>query len=266
MKIDRVILSSDDNILYYPFWNPISKIYKENFGITPTLIWIGDEKTLKERGLSEKYGDIVIQQAHMDYQIPWQTTWALFYSTKYFLEDTCIIMGIDQIPLSNLFLVELIKTIDENDYVMMIDDAYKPTSYWREVGGTSPSSYHIAKGKIFEQVYEFEKYFEEEIIKVYKTNDAFWSTGDDKWGIDESYSCKKLRQYEKNGGKITALSKFKLLERTRILTNSERTHETYYDSDLLKAGNYSEAHICRPYHQHKNYIDTLFSKIPKFND
>ncbi len=263
MKIDRVILSSDNNELYYPFWNPISKIYKENFDITPTLIWIGDEKTLKEKGLSEKYGDIVVQQAHPEYQIPWQTTWALFHSTKYFLEDTCIIMGIDQVPLSDLFLVELIKNIDEDHYVMMIDDAYRPTSYWKEVGGASPSSYHIAKGKIFNQVYEFENYFEEEIIKVYKTKDAFWSNGDDKWGIDESYSCKKLRQYEKSGGRVHPLSKWRLLQKTRV--DCHRTHEAYYDSDLLKAGNYSEAHLCRPYHQHKDYIDTLFSKIPKFN-
>ena len=43
MKIDRVLLASNDNINYYPFWNPLSKVYKENFNITPTLIWLGNE-------------------------------------------------------------------------------------------------------------------------------------------------------------------------------------------------------------------------------
>ena len=44
MKIDRVILTSNNNENYYHFWNIVSKIYKINFNITPTLIWFGNEE------------------------------------------------------------------------------------------------------------------------------------------------------------------------------------------------------------------------------
>ena len=43
MKIDRVLLASNNNKLYYEFWNHASKVYHEKFGLKPTLIWVGTE-------------------------------------------------------------------------------------------------------------------------------------------------------------------------------------------------------------------------------
>jgi hypothetical protein len=43
MKIDRVILVSDNNPLYYEFWTDLSFTYKEKFGIKPTLIFFGEK-------------------------------------------------------------------------------------------------------------------------------------------------------------------------------------------------------------------------------
>ena len=47
MKVDRVILVSDNNSLYYSFWDNLSKTYKEKFNINPTLIFFGTKKELK---------------------------------------------------------------------------------------------------------------------------------------------------------------------------------------------------------------------------
>jgi len=44
MKIDRVILSVDNNPTYRVFWNIVSKIWKEKFNINPTLFFHGTEK------------------------------------------------------------------------------------------------------------------------------------------------------------------------------------------------------------------------------
>lgn len=264
MKINKVILSSNDNELYYPFWNHVSKIYKVNFGIDPVLVWVDQKEKIKNKNISEEYGQVIFEPPNLKYQIPWQTTWALFYATKYFSEDTCLIMGIDQVPLSDLFLFNLIKNLEDDTYAMLIDDAYLPNSHWRNPGGSSPSSYHVAKGNIFNKIYNFENSFEDEIHKVYQTKDAYWSVGEDKWGIDESYSCKQLRNYLNLGGNISALSQFKLLSARRLNTNNARIVEPNYNQDLLTNGYYSEAHLCRPYHQHKIYIDTLLSNISVF--
>lgn len=269
MKIDRVILSSNDNINYYPFWNPLSKVYKENFNITPTLIWFGEEEDIERLGLSREYGEIIVQKPHPTYNIGWQTTWGLFYFTKYFLEETITIMGIDQVPLSDIFLKKMIEDCDDDEYVMLIDDAYQPI-YWENPNGTSPSAYHVAKGKTFEKVYSFEDDFLKEVEKVYSTpierdynpSDAYWASGEDKWGIDESYTSKMLRAYKGIGGNINAFSKFHLLKERRI--ECYRTVETPYDDNLLSSGYYSESHLCRPYTNHVNYINRMFSLIPKY--
>ena len=54
MKIQKVIFSSSEE--YSDFWEPISKIFNENLGIEPVLIYFGENK------LSEKYGKVYYQK------------------------------------------------------------------------------------------------------------------------------------------------------------------------------------------------------------
>lgn len=259
MKIDRVILTSNNNPNYYHFWNIVSKIYKNNFNIIPTLIWFGEEEEFEKLNLEKSHGEIIFQKPHPEYHVGWQTTWALFYFTKFFKDEVCLTMGIDQIPLSTKFIRDLIEQIEDDKYVTLIDDAYH--THWTLQNGVSPSAYHIGKGKIFDEIYKFENTFYNEVEKVYLSKDAFWSTGEDKWGIDESYSSKKMRQYEKIKD-IVSLSKFGLLRDRRI--DCHRNLEPIYDIELLEKGFYSEIHLCRPYTNHKEYIDKLVNQIPKF--
>jgi hypothetical protein len=271
MKIDRVMLSSNENINYYPFWNVLSKVYKENFNIIPTLIWFGKEDDIDRLGLSREHGDIIVTEHNPRYQIAWQTTWALFYFTKFFPDDVITIMGIDQLPLSDMFLIKMVSDLPDDEYTMLIDDAYNPI-YWENPNGTSPSAYHVARGKKFIEIYEFNDDFMSEIDKVYNTkverdfsySDAFWQSGEEKWGMDESYSSKKLRDYSLSGGKVNALSNFGLLSKNRI--ECYRTLETLYSDEKIINGEYSESHLCRPYTNHINYINRMASLIPKYKN
>ena len=116
MKVNRVILSSNNNDLYYPFWNILSKLYKTKFGIEPVLIFLGTEEEKLECGLSDEYGEIIIYDIKVEGKLAWECTWALFYFTKFFPDDNCMIMGIDQIPTGTYFF-DLIKDIDEEYYL-----------------------------------------------------------------------------------------------------------------------------------------------------
>jgi hypothetical protein len=261
MKINRVILVTDNNHLYYDFWNNISYTYKEKFGIQPTLIFFGSETELKNANLSTEYGEIITET-----RIPgipeWQYTWALFYFAKFYPNDVCVVMGIDQIPLGTYFFRESIDSINENNYVMLIDDQYtfenKYHKKWNE-GGFSPSAYHIAKGSTFSEIFEFDDSFESEIKKINALNiQTMWGNG---WGTDEAYSCYKLFNfYDRN--RISDLSKSNDFLNRRI--DCHRVHEVAYDLGLLKNNHYIECHSCRPYSSHKNYLDNLFNNIPKF--
>ena len=83
MKVERVILVSNNNPLYYDFWNNLSKTYKEKFNINPTLIFFGTPENLKSANLSEEFGNIILEK-EVSGILPWQYTWALFYFTKYY--------------------------------------------------------------------------------------------------------------------------------------------------------------------------------------
>lgn len=254
MRVNRVIMSSDPNPLYCDFWNPLSKVYAEKFGITPTLAWLGTKEQAEVCGISDKYGEIVYVETHAGYLIPWQATWVTFWLTQFYQNDTILTMGIDQVPLSRLFL-DMVENLDENDYAMLISDAYMP-NYWTETA--SPTSYHIAKGSTYENAHQFDANFHREIEKVRNSGiKAFWETGDGMWGIDESYSCHNLRQGRVN---VVAMDNFSLLVQRRI--ECERWKEPDYNINLLQQGWYSESHLCRPYSAHKEWIDKLFNDIP----
>jgi hypothetical protein len=260
MKIDRVILSSNNNPTYYHFWNPISKVYSEKFGIKPTLVWAGTEEELRECNISTEYGEVIIQPPKADYHIPWQTTWMLFWATQFYPEDVCLIIGIDQIPLSGMFIKDMIQPYSNEDYLMLIADAYRP-HYWNKEGSASPSSYHIAKGKTFDKVHKFLVDWYSEADKVHKSGiDGFWENTEGRWGIDETYSCHNLRNSKDVN--IVGLDNFTLLCERRI--ECERHKETPYDINKLQQGWYSESHLCRPFTNHTEYITNLFNAIPDY--
>ena len=261
MKVERVILVSNNNHLYYDFWNNLSKTYKTKFGINPTLIFFGTQEQLKAANLSTEYGEIIIQ-SEVKGILPWQYTWALFYFTKNYKNEVCAIMGIDQIPLGTFFLKDSILNIPENNYVMLIDDQYtlenKYPKKWDE-GGYSPSAYHIAKGQTFCDVYDFEKTFESEIRKIDSLNvETMWG---DKWGTDESYSCSKLKSFN-DRLRISDLSLSSDFLNRRI--DCHRKQEIPYDLSTLNSNFFIECHACRPYREHKTYLDNLFNNIPKY--
>lgn len=258
MKIDRILLVSDPNPLYCDFWNPISKVYNEKFGIKTTLIWFGTAKEATERNLG---GDIFYQKPHPDYPVPVQTTLALFYFTHFFPDEVLLTHGIDEVHLGPIFIRDMIKDVPDDHYVQLIDDAYLP-HYWAN-GGTSPSGQHVAKGSTFNKVFNFESDFHAFVERVMNSGtEAFWEKTEGRWGLDESYASRMLREYRDNEGKITCFSNFTLLCERRI--ECERWRETPYDVDRLKLGWYAQAHLCRPYADHKEYLDRLFNDIAEW--
>jgi hypothetical protein len=271
MKIDRVILACNNNKTYYGFWNPLSKIYKEKFNINPTLIWVGTEEEKNECNISDEYGDIIIVSPNKKYHIPSQSTWASFWSTQLFQDEFCFICGIDEVPLSGMFLKDIINEYTDEDYVMLIADAYLP-DHWTIDASSSPSGQHISKGGNFMKIYNFEKNFEDEIEKIFNsgTHEAYLKRNPNGympvilehpyWGIDECYYSNILRNY--NGDvNIKSLNYFGLMRERRI--DCMRTVEIEYDIQKLKDGWYSQAHLCRPFENHKDYILELFNNIPK---
>jgi hypothetical protein len=268
MKIDRVLLSSNNNKLYYEFWNHVSKVYREKFDLIPTLIWVGTEEEKIKCEISEEYGEVIIVAPNKNYSVNSQCTLATYWATQFFPDEVCFICGIDEIALSGRFIKEMIKEFSDDDYLMLIADAYQ-NQHWSIQNSVSPSGYHVGKGKIFLDIYKFEKEFSEtiEIVmsskilqKYLESNRGGYHSENLNWGMDETYISQKLREYNGNY-KIISLNNFKIMESTRI--ECFRIVETPYDMDKLRNGEYSHSHLCRPFSNHQDYILNMFNNIPK---
>lgn len=272
MQIKNVILATDTNPTYFQFWNPISKIWKTKFNINPVLVFLGTEQDRQRCELTEEYGTIFIQPPVPGIPTAWSATWSLFYYTQFFPDDVCLIMGIDQIPLSTMFIKDKIEKLDENSYVMYIADAYdgpgdiwKQTPHNREIG-RFPTAYHAAKGKLFKEIYNFESTFAEEINKLNSIDSLPYSTSSSlpvKWGIDESYASLKLREYYQKtpNNKIVSLNLISELSKKRI----DRSNLNGVFSDdtkkKLQEGYYVEAHMPRPLNQNLHLLQFLIDNI-----
>jgi len=270
MKVDRIILSSNNNKLYYDFWNPLSKVYLEKFNIKPTLIWVGTEEEKNDCGISDKYGEIIIAEPNYDYHVNSQCTISSYWATQFFPDDICFICGIDEVALSGMFIKDMIKEYGNDDYVMLIANAYAG-QHWSRDNSVSPSGYHIAKGSTFSDIYNFKKSFRDTIEMIFSSGILHkyldihiggYPSENPNWGLDETYICHKLRNYN-GGNKIISLDNFNLMWETRI--ECYRVLEPEYDMNKLINGGYSHSHLCRPFSEHSEYILNMFNNIPVSN-
>jgi hypothetical protein len=123
------------------------------------------------------------------------------------------------------------------------------------------------------KIYNFEKSYQDEIEKVIKSgsHEAYIKRNPSGyypiineyplWGIDECYFSQVLRSY--NGDVIIkSLEHFYLMKERRI--DCERHYEVPYSLEKLEEGWYSQAHLCRPFENHKKYILGLLENIPVF--
>jgi hypothetical protein len=264
MKIDRVILCLNNNPIYTGFWNPFSRVWKEKYGILPTLIFVGTEEEIEENNLSTEYGEIVrlepVPEVIVDPNLDWSTTWGLFYGPTLFPEDVCLISGIDQLPLSSKvfsFLREhTTPAITDDHYVVGLSDA-KP-----QYTPNYPSSWHIAKGKNFKKLFDIEDEWEIEVKKVFSFKDKYSDRlPANFWALDEEHSSAILENYRKSSNSPVPLIFLEMFSNYWLPNRIDRSGMLQYDKEILKRGGYSEIHAPRPFEDYKNYLNQLIDDL-----
>lgn len=250
MKIDRVLFSLNNNKNYINFWNLNSKIWKLKFDVIPTLLYIGKKEEVSRLKLSEEFGEIyVLEDLQEDlcngFSRKWYIPWSLFYGATLFPDEVCMTSGIDQIPLSNIFL-EHIKEISEEKYIVGFSDAYRKKDFF-------PSSHHVAKGEKFKKKFEILNNWTEEVYRVFRKKHEMKNLYDSGyWGLDESYSSIKI--CEKSTDVYFNNDFFHTTWKQRRI---DRAYGLNYSFDKLKNGWYTELHAPRPLEKYYNEIDKI---------
>jgi hypothetical protein len=274
MKIDRVILVLNNNPTYTHFWKVVSKVWKNNFNIKPTLIFNGTQKEFDSKNFGIPPEDYIIVNTIPEVSEPqpdWSVTWSFFWGASQFPNDTCLLAGIDQIPLGDFFFKKISEFSDDK-FIIGFSDAYK--NYTKDTLGyfnTStnvlyPSSHLVGKGKKFKEIFEIDDNWKDEIVKVYNSQDRYHLKNNfysvKLWGLDECYASEKISVY-KNQEDLIHLDIFWdywVKNRIEVLGNLEPK----FDINLLKEGHYSEL-TTKNYFLHKSKIEKIINNLPKYN-
>jgi hypothetical protein len=233
MKIDIVTMSTNNNPLYYEFWEPVSKVWKTKFNIHPVLAFVGNNKI----EMSQKFGDVIYLpsiKGIADYIL---AAWARFYIIKFFPDNICMETDIDIAPLSHKYFINDIAHLDDDCYHNLDFGIYNKgdNNIWKtRFDKVVSGCYHIAKGSLFQKVCNFSDSWKHEMLKL----DAMkfpipfaYSTPTPKWALDELYITQLLRET------IDLFPDIKIITKNNNydVPNVDRS-DWKYDPELVKQG------------------------------
>ncbi len=238
LKIDRVILSTDNHPSYIEFWPIVAKAWKELIGIKPTLALIADSSIR----VDETLGDIIRFEPIPNIPTSLQAQVIRLLLPAYFENEVCIISDIDMIPLNKEYFFESIKEINEDSFVVYRDAYYAGTFKY-------PMCYNAAKGKVYKEVFKINDIKEiPEIIKKWHSYNLGWNT-------DEILLYKYLNGWKDFKKRCVTLGHIP----------DRRIDRLNWNYNFKEIRNYIDAHCLRPYSTYKYEIDKLIDTVYALN-
>ena len=239
LKIDRVILSTNDNANYIEFWPIVAKVWKELIGVKPTLALIGN----KDVKIDETLGDVIRFEPIENVSTVLHAQAIRLLLPAYFEDEVCITSDIDMIPLNKEYFVETIKDFPDDCFVVFKNGYYEFHNYHFKL----PICYNVSKGKNFKEIFGVKELTD--IPKIIQN----WSALGLGWETDELMLYKHLTNWNLFKTKCVKLNHYDDKRIDRINWN--------YNVDLLKNNFYVDAHCLRPYSYYRDAIDTLVNLL-----
>jgi hypothetical protein len=240
MNINYAVVGSDDNPLYLDFWPLVSKVWKNNIGVTPVLGLISNEDsdiTETEYGLIKKFKKIDAISSSLQSQI------VRLFLTK-ILNGYSLISDIDMLPLSKDYFLKNAERINNNNIIVYSSD--NPECIQNEM---YPMCYILAHTNTYSKIFDLNLSWED---FCYFLNDKKQG-----WYTDQKYIYEKINQFKNSKNDVILLDRgWNGIASRRI----DRAFWSYYP-DKVKEGYYIDSHLLRPYNQHKNEIDNLINLL-----
>ena len=238
MKIDTVILSSNDNPNYIQFWPIVSEAWSL-MGVEPILIYTGEQK------LNLKGNVINFFSKNIDSSFVAQNIRILYPSL---LDgNTCLVSDIDNLPLSKKYFVDSVLSFNDDSFIIYRPDACPPNMISMMWNAASSSTWK----EIFN--IDSEKNLEKNLKKWYTKKYAIEGTA---WYTDQI----KLRKYvnkfsKKNKSRIVELDDTELgffrFNRNRL----EKHFKMIQENPNLE---FTDFHMPRPFNEYEELINKVF--------
>lgn len=231
LRIDRVIVSSDDNPLYLPFWPLVAKTWKQLVGITPTLLLVASADV----PVDESLGTVIRCEPIPGIPTAFHAQVVRLLAPAYFKDEVCLISDIDMIPLSKDYFLNSVEHIADNCFVTFKDGAFAG----QEIN-EYPMCYNVARGSTFKEIFNIHAVSEiPAIIKQWYALGLGWTT-------DQQVLYHTLNAWDKKTNRLVKLGH----------DVDRRVDRGWwgYNKDLIKKGYYIDCHMLRPYDQFEQQL------------
>ncbi len=232
MKLDRVILSSNNDPNYLQFWPVVAPIWKL-MGLQPTLALIANEDCIVDTSI----GDVIRFSPIEGVPESTQAQAIRLLLPILFPGEVCITSDIDMIPISRSYFHDGASICPEDTFLVYRDSVY-PEHY--------PMCYVAGKGAVFGAV--FSVYHYEDIEPAIKK----WNALGHGWNTDERVLYQSVLDWKERGGKMLILHS----------GAHPRLDRGGWFEDLKEPLNgYIDCHCPRPYEDHQKTIDQVVEAI-----
>lgn len=231
IKIDRVILAVDDNPMYTQFWPDVARWWQEIIGIEKvTLAFVAH----KDVHIDDSIGEIIRIEPIPGVPTSLHAQAIRLLLPAYYPDEVCILSDVDLVPLSRDFLVDYVKHIPQDNFVVYHLYPEKPIYKDR-----FPMCYVAARGSVFQEIFNLTD------VNDIPSKIKDWS----QRGIGFTTDEKVLYEY------VTSWQKFDShCSRCNVIPFYLRRikREQGYDPDLAAQGYYIDSHCPRTQHPDTN--------------
>lgn len=256
MKIDKIIFSSDDNPKYLEIWKYVSKVCMEILHVKPVLFHITEEDS---EFFEDEFGIIKKVKRIPNCRTSIQAQFYRIYGTSYFFNETCLISDVDMITPNKEYFVNQVKKFNEDSFVVYSSDVYNeklPFVNRMFYKNRLPICYYLAKGKIFQEIFEIDSDFSVFLNKALSYNLGYDVPYGDR---DEIYCGYKISENEQ---------KYEIIKLRRGVTDiwnipNRVEKNQFFDLELkeIESKKIIDFHIPNNFKEKYHHFEEIFNKI-----
>ena len=227
MKIDYVIISSDDNPLYKDFYPIVAKKWNDlGFKVYYINITNIDEIINNEFGVIHRVKKLPFVSSAFQSQV------IRLFSCN-FINGNLLMSDIDMLPLNADYFNQYLSELTKNNIIIYSGQPYNNVPYYS-------MCYVLANSELLKKILSIEGIsfgdFCNTLITIYG----------EKWNVDENFMYEKFQFFKEN-----------LVIKNRDFSTRIDRSNWNYDVNKLKIGYYVDSHLLRPCNIYINEIKNL---------
>jgi hypothetical protein len=231
MKVDYVIISSDDNPMYKDFYPIVAQRWLD-LGYKTYYVNITDIDEISENefGIIHKIKSLDFVSTGFQSQVV-----RLFCSN--FFDGVMMTSDIDMLPVNGEYYKQYFDELTNKNVIIYSGQPYLDVPYY-------PMCYVLSHSS------NFRKYLNIENISFSDYCKMLFDKYEEAWNTDEKFMYENLQNHLD-----------KIIVKSRDFSRRIDRSNWNYNTDLLKRGHYIDSHMVRPYKDYSFYIDKLIEEI-----